>query len=209
MEEYAVKQQERLHEVFGDEDDDDEDEEEEITKDSDDFDDDSDEDSDEEEAPEKEKIYRSSKEKADDAKNSAIALCLMGVLGLTFEALVVFHVLPLQINGTSGKVLYAFLAAVFLVLIVSGILSFFTAKRLRANIVDESKLKEDILAFCRLEAVETANKMIPSSDKEDESIYFARIDFLKSAIKREPKFQDVDDVTIDGLLDENYQNLFG
>ena len=53
------------------------------------------------------------------------------------------------------------------------------------------------------------NKMITSSDKEDESIYFARIDFLKSAIKREPKFQDVDDVTIDGLLDENYQNLFG
>ena len=39
-------------------------------------------------------------------------------------------------------------------------------------------------------------------------LYFARVDFLKSAIKREPKFKNVDDVTIDGLLDENYSELF-
>lgn len=216
MEEYAEKQKAIIHEKFGDdEDEEDEDDEEDgisLDLDSDDTDDEDDDD-DEDEKEEKKKnaaSFRSSKEKADDAKNSAIALILMGVLGLTFEGLVVFHALPLRINGTSGKVLYAFMAVVFVVLLVFGIMSIFTAKRYRASIVDESDLKAEILKFCKEEAVETANKLIPSSpDGEDESVYFARMDFLKSAVKREPRFQDVDDSTIDGLLDENYKELFG
>ena len=71
-------------------------------------------------------------------------------------------------------------------------------------------MKEEILKFCKYEAVETANKLIKvTDDSEDETVYFARMDFLKSAIKREPKFKDVEDATIDGLLDENYKDLFG
>ena len=47
-----------------------------------------------------------------------------------------------------------------------------------------------------------------NDDKNDETVYFARMEFLKRAVKAEPKFKDVDDVTLDGLLDENYHDLF-
>ena len=198
-EDKALEQQRTIHETFSKSDEEDDEDE--------DYDDDDDED---EEKSKPEKIYHSSKEKADDARSSAIILTITGILGLTFEALVVFHVLPLSINGTPGKVLYGFMALVFLGLIISGIMSVFTAKRLRASIVDESKIRDEILAFCKNEAVDTVNKMIQGGDDSaDESVYFARIDFLKSAIKRESKFKDVEDSTIEGLLDENYQELFG
>ena len=232
MDEYVQAQQEQLHAKFGDDDDDEDEEEDEnsavkskgfhlvddsegISLDDDDEDDDDDDDDDDDEDDEDSKkkkdpgTFHSSEEKANDAKNSAVALISMGALGLIFEGLVVFHVLPLQINGIPGKVLYGFMAVVFLLLLCFGIMSIFTARRLRASIVDESELKEEILKFCKEEAVETANKMIPAPENgEDESVYFARMDFLKSAIKREPKFQDVADSTIDGLLDENYKELF-
>ena len=198
-EDKALEQQRAIHETFSKSDEEDDEDE--------DYDDNDDED---EEKSKPEKIYHSSKEKADDARSSAIILTITGILGLTFEALVVFHVLPLSINGTPGKVLYGFMALVFLGLIISGIMSVFTAKRLRASIVDESKIRDEILAFCKNEAVDTVNKMIQGGDDSaDESVYFARIDFLKSAIKRESKFKDVEDSTIEGLLDENYQELFG
>ena len=217
MDEYVQKQQEQLHAKFGSDEDDEDDETDSDDSEGislDDDDDEEDDDDDEEDSRGKTKkdsgAFRSSKEKADDARNSAVALILMGVLGLTFEGLVVFHVLPLTINGTPGKVLYAFMAVVFLILLCFGIMSIFTAKRLRASIVDESNLKEEILKFCKYEAVDTANKLIKvTDDSEDETVYFARMDFLKSAIKREPKFKDVEDATIDGLLDENYKDLFG
>ena len=230
MDEYVQTQQEQLHAKFGDDDDEEDDEADEnktikskgfhlvddsegISLDDDVEDDDEDDEDDEDEEDSKKKkdpgTFHSSEEKANDAKNSAVALISMGALGLIFEGLVVFHVLPLQINGIPGKVLYGFMAVVFLLLLCFGIMSIFTARRLRASIVDESELKEEILKFCKEEAVETANKMIPAPENgEDESVYFARMDFLKSAIKREPKFQDVADSTIDGLLDENYKELF-
>jgi len=160
-------------------------------------------------AKKNEKAFRSSKEKADDALTSAFSLCIIGVIGLCFEALVVFHVIPLQINGTPGYVLYGFMACVFLFLCISGISSFFTAKRLRSTIVDETNTKDEIIKFLKEEAVETANKLIKDNDdKNDETVYFARMEFLKRAVKAEPKFKDVDDVTLDGLLDENYHDLF-
>lgn len=161
-----------------------------------------------EEKKKPETAFRSSKEKADEARNSAIALLLIGIIGLAFEALVVFHVLPLEINGLTGKILYGFMACVFLGLIIGALLSFSTAKRLREAIVDESGIKEEILKFCKEDAVDTALKLIPVKEEEDESVYFARMDFLKSAIRQEPKFKDVDPELIEGLLDENYQELF-
>ena len=207
VDEYNEKMKDRQRAAFfGDEyDEDDESGTKDDAGEEDEYEDDE-EDDDEDDIVEEEKIFRSSKEKADDAKSSAISLCVVGFLGLTFEALVVFHVLPLKINGVPGIVLYSFLGIVFLLLIISGIASFFTAKRLKNSIVDETDLKNDILNFCKNEAVETANKMIRSGESED--LYFARVDFLKSAIRREPKFKNVDEATIDGLLDENYSDLF-
>ena len=165
------------------------------------------EDSDKPEAPLK--AFVSTKSKADDAKNSAIALLLIGLAGLIFEALVVFKVLPLTINGISGIVIYAFMGCVFLGLVIASIFSFATAKRLRGAIHEETDLKDDIIRFCKEEVCETAKKLIPDSNEEgDESTYFARMDFLKSAIKKDPRFSHVELSVIDGLLDENYHQLF-
>ena len=195
--------------------DDEEDEEADGPAEESDEDEDDDEEDEEDSRPAKstssknEKSFRSSKEKADDALTSAFSLCIIGVLGLCFEALVVFHVIPLSINGTPGYVLYGFMACVFLFLCISGISSFFTAKRLRATIVDETSTKDEILKFLKEEAVDTVNKLVKDNDdKNDETIYFARMEFLKRAVKSEPKFKDIDNVTLDGLLDENYHDLF-
>ena len=150
-----------------------------------------------------------SKNKADDARNSAIALLLIGVAGLFFEAVVVFKVLPITINGISGIVIYAFMACVFLGLIIGSFFSFATAKRLRGAIVEEDNLSDEILKFCKEDAAIAAKKLIPDSDVEgDETTYFARMDFLKSAIKRDPRFSHIEMSVIDGLLDENYHQLF-
>ena len=154
--------------------------------------------------------FKSSKEKADDARNSAIALIVVGTLGLIFEALVVFKVLPLQINGIAGAVLYGFMALVFLVLVVSGILSINTAKRLRGAIVEEENHTEEIVKFCKENAVDFVSKMIPNSqDENDESSYFNRIGLLKMLIRREDRFADIEDDVIDNILDENYAEIFG
>ncbi|MBR6095067.1 MAG: hypothetical protein IKP92_08620 [Lachnospiraceae bacterium] len=154
--------------------------------------------------------FKSSKEKADDARNSAIALIVVGVIGLVFEALVVFHVLPLQINGVAGAVLYGFMALVFLVLLVSGILSIFTAKRLRGAIVEEENHTDEVVKFCRENAVDFVTKMVPESkDENDESAYFSRIGLLKMLIRREDRFKDIEDDVLDNILDENYAEIFG
>jgi flagellar biosynthesis GTPase FlhF len=154
--------------------------------------------------------FKSSKEKADDARNSAIALIVVGILGLTFEGLVVFKVLPLQINGIAGAVLYGFMALVFLVLVVSGIMSIFTANRLRSAIVEEENHTDEIVKFCKENAVDFVSKMIPESqDENDESAYFNRIGLLKMLIRREDRFSEIEDDVLDNILDENYAEIFG
>lgn len=155
------------------------------------------------------KNFRSSKEKADDARNSAIAFLIIGIIGLVFEGLVVFHVLPLEVGTLPGKILYGFMACVFVGLIIAAILSLATARRLREAIVDESGIEKEILKFLKGDAAETAKNLIPDlEDSNDESVYFARMDFLKSSVRRNPKFKDVDLVMLDSLLDEHYHELF-
>ena len=173
-------------------------------------DDDDEDDDDEEEEEASEKAYfKSSKEQADDARNSAVALIIVGVLGLTFEALVVFHVLPLQVNGIPGAVLYGFMALVFAILLVSGIMSIFTAKRLRGAIVEEKNYTDEVVAFCKENAVDFVTKMIPDAKEEnDESAYFNRIGLLKMLIRREDKFAEIEDDVLDNILDENYSEIF-
>ena len=172
--------------------------------------DDEDDDDEEEEEEASEKAYfKSSKEQADDARNSAVALIIVGVLGLTFEALVVFHVLPLQVNGIPGAVLYGFMALVFAILLVSGIMSIFTAKRLRGAIVEEKNYTDEVVAFCKENAVDFVTKMIPDAKEEnDESAYFNRIGLLKMLIRREDKFAEIEDDVLDNILDENYSEIF-
>lgn len=156
--------------------------------------------------------YRNSSEKAEENRSAAWALLTIGVCGLVFLILCWFDVIPLNIGGT--VLFYGVMSGIFILFIVSGIISAKNARKYEQNAVDESKLYDEMVKWyqnnLKAEQIDaewkTRNK-IPVSNLPAETLYFERIEILKEKFNH--KFTNIDQGFLERMLDEEvYDHIF-
>lgn len=136
--------------------------------------------------------YKTSEERKSELKSSGIMLLSFGVAGVVFMVLVILQVIPMKFVGFNAVIAYSVMGIFFGALLISGIMSLRSAKKMGSENDEEKKQMDELNAWCDKNLTkENIEKVIPGDVSEDEQIYFERFDYIKQALHRE--FPDLKD----------------
>lgn len=144
-------------------------------------------------------FYHDNTERANDNKSSAKVLLFMGVIGLLVTGLSYFGVLPFRFQNS--LLFYIVMAALFVVFIISGIISLKNAKYFEKQAVTENSLKDELLEWCKnnLDASEIDGR-VGSYGEAPEILYFKRFSYIKA--KMNHQFMNLDQGFLDKFIDD-------
>lgn len=151
--------------------------------------------------------YRDSSEQASDNRSSGWILLILGIVGLAAVILGVLGFLPVSIGNK--YLFYGVMGAVFVLFLVSGIVSMKNAKFFDKKAETENSLKNALLEWCRdnLDAAEIDGKT-GASGASDEVRYFKRTSYVKAKLNHQ--FVNLDQGFLERLIDDSiYDMVFG
>lgn len=151
-------------------------------------------------------LYVESSKKAQDFKSGGFSLLFVGGIGLIFILLVVFNVIPLQMNLFSKYLILGVMGALFILFIVMGLLSVKSYKKFEIKASEEDNLTKNLTAWCK----ENLNKEIIDTDMteaSEEVLYFQRTEKMKEMVSS--KFMNLDAAFLDSFIDDIYPEIFG
>lgn len=150
--------------------------------------------------------YTKLSDKYNDIISSAATMLIVGIAGIIFMILVITKTIPLPLNSETSWLFNSVLGGVFIIFIVSGIVSFMHAKQVKIDAVEENKLIEQILAW----ADENLTVSLLNEDLDlgqpNELLYFNRSDKIKDALMHQ--FENTDEALIYELTEQIYQKLY-
>lgn len=148
----------------------------------------------------KSKVYEKRSQRYMNTKDSAMALLVVGGIGILFLAAAYFKIIPIALSTLSFAA-SAILCALFLIF---GIISLIKSRQLKAEAEEEEAFSD---ALCQwLEQNIDASIITIEEDSSEADIYFLRCQRAKELILKE--FPNTDEDYIDIILDENYDKLF-
>ena len=157
-------------------------------------------------AESKKEEYVSKKEKSDEYLSSGIMLIIMGILGCTFIALLVFGVLPFKVNGIISYVIDGILFLFFGMFIYFGIHSLYRYNEFKKASSVESHENEEFEEWFK----KTITKQFIDSDigiTEDEQMnFFKRNAKIKYIISQQ--HPEVSEGLADLYIDKYYGDIF-
>lgn len=152
-------------------------------------------------------IYHNSEEKAKEFRSSAQVLIAVGSIGLLACILVVFDILPLNLNATSKYMTTGVMGALFILFIVMGILSLQSSKKLDKKAVSENMLTDELRTWCLSNLTkEIVDNKLASKEISEEEMYFKRISFMQDEINS--KFVNLDESYLENFIEEIYSEIF-
>ena len=155
------------------------------------------------------RAYQNSAQKAEDNKSSAYMLLIFGAFGLIAVILILMGVIPLYQNAVMTRYFVCgVMGALFLLFIISGIVSMKNFKMLSEKAASEDSLIEEITKWCteNLSAAQIDEGLFTSEEIPEEQKYFRRVDKMKQLIQAQ--FMNLEDAFLDNFIDDYYQNLF-
>lgn len=156
--------------------------------------------------------YENNNKKAAEYKSSAIALMIVGILGLIFVGLVFFNVIPINMVPSWKAIACAFMCLFCLFLIITGISSIKTVKSLLTLAKEEDTVTAEVEKWYKEELskdkienfiIEHNPEYIKLSESEK---YFHRCDVIKFALTK--KFMNLNVSFVDNMIEKIYQDLF-
>ncbi len=145
-------------------------------------------------------------DKYEDIKSSAATMLIVGGAGLILMALILAKVIVLPLSPETSWLFYSVMGGVFIIFVISGIISFMHAKQVKIDAVEEDKLIDSINLWI-------SENLIPDSidsgldlNQPEEILYFTRAERIKHALMVE--FENVDEPLIDELTEQCYQKLY-
>ena len=117
-------------------------------------------------------------------------------------------VLPVRLDPSSQFLTCLVMAALFLVFIVMGVLSFRSWREQEGKAVRESSLKEELTRYCRknLDPASIDLDAGVGADDPEEVRYFKRMERMKLRISE--NFLNLEEGYLESFLDEIYPSLF-
>lgn len=163
-----------------------------------------------ESAPEQKKEayvpYQDSAERASENRSSGWILLVVGSIGVVLVVLGAMGLLP--INMGNPYLFYGVMGAVFILFLVSGIMSIKNAKIFEKKAESENTLRSTLLDWAR----ENLDKRVIDSavgaeEDSDEVLYFKRFSYIKE--KMNHQFVNLDQSFLDKFIDDFvYEEVF-
>lgn len=152
-------------------------------------------------------MYQDSSERANENRSSGWILLIFGIIGLAVVILGVLGFLPFSFGNK--YLFYGVMGAVFILFVVSGVVSMKNAKFFDKKAESENSLKSTLLEWCKdnLDASEIDGK-VGGSNEADEVLYFKRMSYIKAKLNHQ--FVNLDQGFLDRLIDDSiYDLVFG
>lgn len=150
--------------------------------------------------------YKTAKEKKSELKSSGIMLLCFGIAGITFMILVILGVVPMNFVGFNAIIAYSVMAIFFGALLISGIMSLVSAKRMGSENEEEDKLMKEVGDWCEENLTKDIIVSKIPGDDSDEQLYFERFDYMKEALSN--KFPGVGEEFVEYYTEKLYAKYF-
>ena len=90
-------------------------------------------------------------DKYKDITSSALTMLIVGIAGILFMILVLTDIIPLPLNSSTAWLFDSVMGGIFIIFVISGIVSFMHAKQVKIDAEEEDKLIDELLS-CRSRA---------------------------------------------------------
>lgn len=157
-------------------------------------------------------IHLNNVKKANEVKESAIALIIVGFVGLIFIGLIIFGVINIHLNSIGKCIIGSVMGIFSLFLIVTGFFSINSFKNLLNKTDNEDRITEEITRWYKNELskdkidsilIKTGISIDESSKEE---LFFPRYELIKKIL--ENKFLNLDEKYKEQLCEIIYQELY-
>ena len=151
-------------------------------------------------------LYQDSSERASENRSSAWILLILGILGLIVVVLGVTEILPIHMGNS--YLFYGVMGAIFILFVVSGVVSMKNAKFFEKKAESENSLRTILIEWCNdnLSASEIDGK-IGAQGVSEEVLYFRRFSYIKE--KMNHQFVNLDQGFLDRFIDDYvYDSIF-
>lgn len=145
-------------------------------------------------------------DKYNDIMSSASTMLIVGIIGILFMILVLADIIPLPLNSSTAWLFDSVMGGIFIIFIISGIVSFMHAKQVKIDADEEDKLIEELLDWA--DANITKDMLDEDLDltQPEELLYFNRADKIKDKLMHQ--FENADEALICEYTEQIYQNLY-
>lgn len=145
-------------------------------------------------------------DKYNDIMSSASTMLIVGIIGILFMILVLTDIIPLPLNSSTAWLFDSVMGGIFIIFIISGIVSFMHAKQVKIDADEEDKLIEELLDWA--DANITKDMLDEDLDltQPEELLYFNRADKIKDKLMHQ--FENADEALICEYTEQIYQNLY-
>lgn len=145
-------------------------------------------------------------DKYQDITSSASTMLLVGIIGILFMILVLADIIPLPLNSSTAWLFDSVMGGIFIIFIISGIISFMHAKQVKIDADEEDKIIEELLTWAD---INISKEMLDESldlTQPEELLYFNRADKIKDKLMHQ--FENADEALIYEYTEQIYQNIY-
>lgn len=155
-------------------------------------------------------IYQNKTEQAKEVKSSAVALMIVGTVGLILDILYILNVIPTKWSIFTKTITCSVMGVLFVVLIIMGFLSVKSVKNLLSFAKEEDKMTGEIEKWYQKELTSgQIDNMLEGRmerDLPEEEKYFYRIEQIRHVLTE--KFMNLDPAYADNMTEKIYQELY-
>lgn len=162
------------------------------------------------------KLYVDANTKLEDARSTASAFTIVGVIGIIALILLDTGALPIQLATPSQVMVNVVMGVLFLIFLMVGIRSMFSIRKLTESVDEEQNREQEILSWFRdsYRSVSQATNPIPktandtesSGDSEQSELYFSRYEQMSSHLLTQ--YPDLQEEYVDHLVELLYEEFY-
>lgn len=145
-------------------------------------------------------------DKYKDITSSASTMLIVGIAGILFMILVLMDIIPLPLNSSTAWLFDSVMGGIFIIFIISGIISFMHAKQVKIDAEEEDKLIDAILSWAEENITKDMLDEGLDLTQPEELLYFNRADKIKDQLMHQ--FENADEALIYEYTEQIYQNLY-
>lgn len=151
--------------------------------------------------------YEDAQKKAEDYKNGADSLLIVGIIGVILLVLLNLNVFPIYFTAMTKLLVTGVMGVLFIVFIVMGIMSRKSYNAMKLKATSDNNVKEDIINYLKDNVVpEEFDKDLMDDEPTMEILYFRRMEKLKGLVNSYS--EEIDASFAEYILEEVYSEIF-
>lgn len=150
--------------------------------------------------------YTKLSDKYNDIMSSASTMLIVGIVGIIFMILVFTKIIPLPLSSETSWLFNSVMGGVFIIFVISGIISFMHAKKVKFDADEEDILIKEILDWANFNIFSKDIDTNTDLTQPEEILYFGRTDIIKDMLMHQ--FENADEALIMELTEQIYQKLY-